>query len=199
MDRDETVALCVCHWQLSIALLNHFFYEWVMSKWLAQKVWEWIEQRWYRVLLKVEGAVPNWIPFATAYRQEIQKRKASFIACDYRKVVQRALDETATVTPADGSAVVWDLADRLKRLYAVLAQDDLAVPQHRHDLISDPTLWLSLQRSYLSFVLYAADSWAPWSLEEFRQAVEAREKEYMVKPIMKAIEADLKKWGDLSK
>lgn len=199
MDREKTVALCAGHRHLFIAFLNHFFYEWVMSKWLAQKALEWIEQRWYRMLLKVDGTMPNWIPFATAYRRGIQKRKASFIACDYRKVVQRALDETAAVTPADGSAVVWDLADRLKRLYAVLAQDDLAVPQYRYDLISDPTLWLSLQRSYLFFVLYVADSRDPWSLEEFRHAVEAREKEYMVKPIMKAIEADLKEWGYLSK
>ena len=166
-----------------------------MLKWLAQKAWEWIEQRWYRALLKVDGIMPNWIPFATAYRRGIQKRKASFIACDYRKVVQRALDEAAAVTPTDGSAVVWDLADRLKRLYAVLAQDDLAVPQYRYDLISDPTHWLSLQRSYLSFVLYVADSWAPWSLEGFRQAVEAREKEYMVKPVMKAMKTDLKIMG----
>lgn len=156
-----------------------------------QKALEWVSQHKYRAVLFVDSkmpSMPSWILFGKAFRRFVTRRKASFIAAKYLTEVEYALDKLAEGDP-------WELADYLKRLYAKLEQEGLAVPGYRYDGPLNTELWLNLHRSYLSFVrTVATSSLAVMSVEEFRRGVEIREKEHVAKPVMKGIAADLKEW-----
>ena len=134
--------------------------------------------------------MPARVPFGKAYHQYIARRKATLIVRRYLPDIQSALDKLDTET-------LWELRNYLRRLYAGLAQDGLSVPEYFDVKLLDEQLWKDLQRSYLHFMRdVATSSLPPLSLAEFKHEVRERDREYVERPLVQAIEADLQKSGE---
>ena len=131
--------------------------------------------------------MPTWMLWSQAYQQYIARRKATIIARRYLPEIRSALEKLDTET-------LWELKGYLTRLYNALEQEGLAVPEYLDAKLLNEQLWKDLQHSYLAFVqTIAASSLPPLSLAEFKQEVREREREYVERPIMRAIESDLQR------
>ena len=160
-----------------------------MRQWLMQKAWEWVGSNLYYLLLAAFRAMPTWMPGRHAYHRYIARRKATIIVRRYLPEIHTALEKLDTGTR-------WELHNYLTRLYAGLKQEGLAAPEYLHTSLLDDQWWKDLQRSYLHFMCdVATSSLPPLSLDQFKQEVRKREQAYVERPLIRAMEADWKRWG----